>query len=149
MSGRSVLAWLGATCLAAVLAAGAAAHTQIGALGPAASATDYYQVTCSNDGTGPPQSLLLELRDEGPQGGPLLSVQVFRNGELANATDPDDTDLDFGPLIWVNGGGGVYHVLVDKSGAGAENYRLSYHCVTGPNGTGQHTGTSTSVRQNQ
>ena len=136
-------------CVSWAIAGGALAHTQTGALGTSAAATDYYQITCSDDGAGTPGSLALELRDEGPEAAPLVSVQVARGGELANATDPDDSDLDYSPLISVNGGPGVYAVLVDKSGPGSENYRLSFHCVTGPNGTGLHTGTSASVRQNQ
>ena len=40
-------------------------------------------------------------------------------------------------------------VLVDKSAAGAENYVLTFHCVTGPDGTGLHTGTDVIARQNQ
>ena len=143
---RSVLA---CTWLSAFLASGVVAHTQTGALGTSASATDYYQITCSDDGAGPPASLALEVRDEGPQGDPLVSVQITRGDALANTTDPDDTDLDYGPLITVNGGAGVYRVLVNKSGSGTENYRLSFHCVTGLDGGGQHTGTSVSTRQNQ
>jgi len=40
-------------------------------------------------------------------------------------------------------------MLVNKTDAGSETYTLSYHCLTGPDGTGGHTGTSHTVRQNQ
>ena len=131
------------------LATPALAHTQAGSLGTSESATDYFQITCSDDGAGTPGSLAIQVRDEGPQGDPIVNVQITRLGEFANASDPDDTDSAYGPLVTINGGPGVYKVLVDKTGSGGENYRLDFHCVTGPDGTGQHTGTSISTRQNQ
>mgnify|MGYP000848396707 CR=1 FL=1 len=42
-----------------------------------------------------------------------------------------------------------YFVLVDKSGPGAKFYDLTYHCWTGPDGTGVHTGTSLIIRQSE
>ena len=59
-------------------------------------------------------------------------------------------DVSASPLVYVNAGSGtVFDVLVDKSGVGAENYTLTFHCVTGPTGTGLHTGTDVVTRQNQ
>jgi hypothetical protein len=145
--------WLAAGLLAAGfagIARPASAHTQSGSLGAAASATDYYQVTCSDDGSGPPASLSMRVLDTPVTlAAPLLSVQVERGGLLANATDPADGDGAYSPRVSVNGGGGVYEVLVDKSAAGADAYTIEYHCVTGPDGTGLHTGTTITVRQNQ
>lgn len=126
------------------------AHTQAGSLGSGASATDYYQVLCSDDGTGPPASLSIQVLDSAPAAAPLVSVQARNGSALASATDPTDADANASPLIHVNAGAGtVYDVLVDKSGAGVENYVLTFHCVTGPNGTGLHTGTDVVTRQNQ
>jgi hypothetical protein len=128
---------------------GAAAHTQVGSLGSAASATDYYQIVCSDDGSGPPVSLALQLQDASPAGTPLVSAQVQRGSQVANTTDPVDADAAAGPVVAINGGGGAYEVLVNKTSAGAEAYVLTFHCLTGPDGTGIHTGTDVLVRQNQ
>jgi hypothetical protein len=141
----------GAALLALVLFAArpSLAHTQNGSLGAAAGATDLYHVTCADDGSGPPGSLRMQVLDASPVAVPSVSVQVNRGSELANTTDPVDGDTASSPVVWVNGGAGLYEVLVDKSGPGAENYTLTFHCVTGQDGTGLHTGTSISTRQNQ
>jgi hypothetical protein len=139
--------------VALVLALGgsrpALAHTQNGSLGAGAGATDLYHVTCSDDGSGPPGSLRMQVLDASPAAAPYVSVQVNRGAQLASTTDPVDADTSSSSIVWVNGGAGVYEVLVDKSGPGAENYTLTFHCVTGPDGEGLHTGTSISTRQNQ
>jgi hypothetical protein len=133
-----------------LVAGPAAAHTQAGSLGSGAAATDVYQVICSDDGAGPPASLSIQVLDGSPAAAPLVSVQVRNSLELANSTDPTDGDTTASPLVHVNAGSGtVFDVLVDKSGAGAENYVLTFHCVTGPDGTGLHTGTDVIARQNQ
>jgi hypothetical protein len=136
--------------LLACLAGSATAHEQTGSLGADAAATDYYEVTCSDDGSGPPASLIVQVTDTGANGDPLVSVQAHKGSQFANTTDPaDDDDTTPSPLVFVNGTAGVYEVLVDKSDAGAETYRLSFHCQTGANGGGVHTGTSIAIRQNQ
>jgi hypothetical protein len=128
----------------------AAAHTEAGSLGNGASATDYYLVICSDDGAGPPASLSIQVLDGSPAAAPLVSVQVRNGLELANSTDPTDGDTTASPLVHVNAGSGtVFDVLVDKSAAGSENYTLTFHCLTGPNGTGLHTGTDVVTRQDQ
>lgn len=137
--------------LAIGLAAGpSAAHTQSGSLGVNAAATDYYQVICSDDGAGAPGSLSVQVLDAAPAAAPLLSVQVRNGTGLASSTDPIDGDGSGSPTIHVNvQTGAVFDVLVDKSGVGGENYELSFHCVTGPDGTGLHTGTTIVTRQSQ
>ena len=132
------------------LAAPAAAHTQSGSLGSGAAATDNYQILCSDDGAGPPASLSVQVLDAAPAAAPLVSVQVHNGLLLASSTDPVDGDTVASPIIHVNTDAGVvYDVLIDKSGTGAENYVLTFHCLTGPNGTGLHTGTDIVTRQNQ
>jgi hypothetical protein len=127
----------------------AQAHDVSGGLGAAAAATDLYQVTCSDNGTGAPVSLRVQVRDLTPVAVPTVSVQVHASGLLANSSDPVDADTTSSPVIAVNGGAGPYDVLVDKSAAGSEAYTLSFHCQTGPDGTGNHAGTLHSVKQNQ
>ena len=146
-----VLPFFAALLLALALggASVASAHTQAGSLGAAASATDSYQVTCSDDGSGAPASLIVQILDASPAAAPLVMVQAQKGTELVNSTDPGDADADPSPEAFVNGGAGVYNVLVDKTGAGAESYTLTYHCYTGPNGTGIHTGTTLTTLQNQ
>lgn len=139
----AVLGWVGS-------AAPVAAHTQNGALGGGAAATDYYQVLCSDDGTGVPASLSVQISDEAPSAATLVSVQVRNGPDLLTSTDATDADGSASPLIHVNVRSGfVFDVLVDKTGAGGENYVLTFHCKTGPDGTGLHTGTDIVTRQNQ
>lgn len=148
-SARGALRASGALAIALWLVPGASsAHTQNGSLGATASATDYYQITCSDDGTGPPASLAVEVMDAVPAGS-LVSVQIQRGSALTNVTDAVDGDASASPPVWVNGGAGVYDVLVDKSSADVAIYTLDYHCYTGADGTGDHTGTSLVTRQNQ
>jgi len=125
------------------------AHDQAGALGAAASATDYYRISCFDDGSGPPVSLTFQVRDPAPSDAPKVSVQVRVGDGLANSTDTNDGDALHGPLVALNGGSAVYEVLVDKSAAGADTYQIAYHCWTGPDGSGLHTGTDIVSVQNQ
>jgi hypothetical protein len=144
-------AWLALAALITVCAAPlrGSAHTVNETLGASASATDFFQVICSDDGSGAPQSLSVQVRDNAAVEAPLVSVQVQRGAGLVNATDAVDGDSGASPLVAVDGGAGAYDVLVDKSGAGAESYTLTFHCTTGPGGTGLHTGTSDVTLQDQ
>lgn len=133
-----------------LLAGPAAAHTQSGSLGADATATDLHQIVCSNDGTGAPGSLSVQILDDVPAAAPKVGVQVRGGSLLSTSTDPVDGDATASPLISVDVTTTlVFDVLVDKTGAGSENYVLTYHCLTGPNGTGLHTGTALVTRQNQ
>lgn len=146
---RAVLARLFLFGVALTPSAGIA-HTQNGALGTAASATDLYTILCSDDGTGVPASLSVQVQDVAPAAAPLVSVQVRNGTALLNSTDPTDADGVASPLVSVNAVAGTsYDVLVDKTTDGAESYVLTYHCWTGPDGTGLHTGTDLIVRQSQ
>jgi hypothetical protein len=138
-----------ALALGLAAAGDARAHEVSGGLGTAASATDLYLVTCSDEGGGAPASLLVQVRDTSSAAAPLVSVQVQKGTLLRSSTDPVGADAVSSPAIAVNGGSGGYDVLVDKSAAGNESYTLTFHCQTGPDGTGTHTGTSHTVRQNQ
>jgi hypothetical protein len=142
---RSILAGRrsGLGLAAALLLAGpAAAITQPGSLASAAEDVDFYRVTCSNDGSGAPASLVTQVLDASPVAAPLVSVQSQKGSLATNATDPVDGDGSASPAAFVNGGAGSYDVFVDKSAAGAESYQLSVQCMTGANGTGVATGTA-------
>jgi hypothetical protein len=132
----------------AACAVTAFAHTQDGSLGAAAAATDYYQVSCTDDGTGAPGSLVLQVDHRGSEGAPTVLVVAHRGAAATTSADVPGGALP-GPLVHVNGADGVYNVFLSKSGGGAVNYSLVYHCMTGLNGTGLHTGTTIVFRQNQ
>ena len=135
--------------LSAFVCNSAGAHEVTGTLGANARAVDYYQVTCSDDGSGAPASLLVQIRDNAPLAAPVLEVLAHKSiaASSVNAA-PADPGV-FSPAIAVNGTAGVFNVFVRKTGAAAENYTLSSHCMTGANGTGLHAGTDVVLRQNQ
>lgn len=135
----------------AVLAYGnvANAHSQSGSLGTAAAATDYYQVSCTDDGSGPPASLVAQVQSLSSSGSPVPAVVVHRRNIASSSTDLVGGDAGASPLVAVNADDGVYNVFVIKSAAGSVNYTLTYHCMTGPNGTGLHTGTTLVTQQNE
>jgi hypothetical protein len=130
----------------------AGAHEQGGSLGSAASATDFYQVTCSQDVGGPPPALLLlQILDtssapaaEAPA---LIAVQAQVGTLVRNSTDPVGGDGSPSPAITLDGGAVVYDVLVYKTEAGSDGYSLTYHCFSA--GQTEHTPTSITTRQNQ
>jgi hypothetical protein len=96
-------------------------------IGATVGATDYFQVTCSNNGAGNAGRLEVSVR---------------------NTTDPVGANGVYSPLVTVAGGNGVYNVIVDKTTAAARQYDIQYHCMTLTTG-GVHTGTAISQQQNQ
>lgn len=158
--------------LLAVSASPVHAHTQNGSLGAGATATDYYQVTCSDDGSGPPGSLVTQVASLTSTGGgavtgpsaPLMrhlpapvsptpgstaaaSVVVHKGNIAITSSDLTGGDADGSPLVYVNGGDGVYDIFVNKAATGAVNYTLQFHCMTGVNGGGIHTGSDIVIKQ--
>jgi hypothetical protein len=152
----SMRSWLVVSALVATGYAGiASAHTQIGVLGKRADKSDIYEITCSDDGNGPPARLEVEIEDLLPIRPPLVSVQVLKGSESVTTTDPKEGDSRPGLAVSNNGGAGAYTVTVsklakpgkpDRSRRYKELYSLDYHCITGSN---QHTGTNTVTIQNQ
>ena len=124
----------------------ASAHDQAGALGAAAAATEYYKVTCYDDGAGPTASLSLQVIDLAPVAAPLVSVQVLKGILVKNTTDAVDGNAAYSPALSLAGGNGAYSVIVDKTAIGAETYSLQYHCLTS---AGAHTGSLIAPLQNQ
>lgn len=127
----------------------AEAHSQPGSLGVAASATDYYEVTCYDDGHGVPGSLEIQIRDASPGAAPFVSAQAHAGSIVRSVSDDVVADILPSPQAFVNGGAATYFVLVDKSGSGGKFYDLTYHCWTGPDGTGIHTGSFLVPRQSE
>jgi hypothetical protein len=142
-------ALLAALCLAllAMPAGLALAHTQTGSLATGAAATDYYQVTCSDDGDGPPGSLVFQVENVSSPTSPLANVLVQKGIMATSSSDPTNGDGVASPLVWINGLDGVYNLYLSKTSTGAVNYTITYHCMTGANGTGLHTGTDIVFKQ--
>jgi hypothetical protein len=138
------------TLLCVALSPGwALAHTQDGSLADAPASTDFYQVTCSDDGSGVPASMVAQVTNRGPAVASTVSVLVHRGAAATSAADATGADGNASPSVFVNGGDGVYNVFLTKAGGGAVNYTLSFHCMTGANGSGLHTGTTIVSRQSQ
>ncbi len=137
-----------ATSVLSVLgyAGSASAHDQSGTLGVAATATDYYQVSCYDDGNGSAQKLAVQIKDAAPVAAPIVSIQVVKGRKASNSTDAVDGNAAYSPLLNITGGDGDYNVTVSKTAAGAETYTFQFHCVTSG---GDHTGTDIAVLQNQ
>lgn len=131
------------------IAPSARAHSQPGSLGVAASATDYYEITCFDNGSGAPGSLEIQIRDSSPGAAPFVSVQVHHGLSLRSVSDDLVADILPSAEIYSNEGAAIYFVLVDKSGSGGKFYDLTYHCWTGPDGTGVHTGSNLVPRQSE
>ncbi len=138
--------------LAGVCAASTHAHEQSGSFtSGAAAATDYYQVTCSDDGNGAPDHLSFQVKDLTPNAS-RVSVLVGKGATCSpkacarNSTDRIDTDAAYSLPASVAQGPGVYLVFVKHTGPGSDAYSLSYHCETVDN---LHTGTNITARQQQ
>lgn len=137
------------------------AHDIDGTLGPAASATDYYQIQCfdNKEGAGQSEELELDLLTTGT-GTPVVSMQVSTESPVRfySATDPSggnsspsqaivakndqpDMLIDGNP----NNGNGYYYLSVNKTLPGVQTYHITYHCQ----GSGGHTGTEITAIQNQ
>ncbi len=125
---------------------GASAHDISGALGKSPTATDYYQLSCYDDGNGPADHLSIQVIDMAPVAKPLISVQVTKGILAGNTTDAVDGNATYSPALKMKGGDGDYAVTVDKTAAGLETYSLQYHCETS---TGDHTGTGYAILANQ
>ena len=124
----------------------AMAHTQLGALGTAATATDIYMATCQDDGSGSPDRLTSKIIDLPPVMAPVISLTVTRNGKSVVARDNADGDAKYSPEVQLREGKGVYTLAVSKSAKGAEIYRFALHCSTD---AGVHTGSSIVKKQDQ
>lgn len=138
---------LAASTIAAVCGASvASAHTVSGTLGTAATATDLYYVTCSNDGAGNTAKLQVAVRDNAPVAAPLVSITAIKSLKAGSTTDTTDGNATGSAPVIVAGTNGVFYVAVTKSAAGAESYTADFHCMTATNA---HTGTAASLKQNQ
>jgi hypothetical protein len=89
------------------------------------------------------------VQNRGPNATSTVFVVAHRGTSATSAADATGGDVAASPLVFVNGADGVYNVFVSKAGSGVLNYTLTYHCMTGADGGGLHTGTTIVFRQNQ
>ncbi|PSJ18131.1 hypothetical protein [Nitrosomonas supralitoralis] len=130
------LATLGYACISSAHDAGAIMDPN----GNVASFTGYGQVTCFDDGNGPPDHLVASVQDTSlPQENLLVNLQIIQGKHAINTTDAISGDGRFSDNISVFGGQGPYLLLVNKTGPGLRKFIVSYHCMTFDN---VHTGTS-------
>ena len=112
--------------------------------GTVASFTGYALVTCIDD-IGVTDRLVASIKDTSPpQDNLLVSLQIIKGSRAASTTDPVSGDGNFSPEARVQGGSGVYQILVNKTIAGARSFIVSYHCMTASN---EHTATEITVKQ--
>ncbi len=128
----------------------AAAHGGAAILGEAGNnpnATGLAEVTCFDDGNGTPDNLLAEITDRSaPIDGLLINLQLYKGNKATSTTDPVSGDADHSPTVQLQGGAGVYRMLVNVTAAGSRAFEVTWHCQTSD---GTHTGTNIVVRQFQ
>lgn len=116
--------------------------------GSVASFTGYALVTCTSTGSIPTDHLVASVKDISlPQDNLLVNLQIIKGERAISTTDPVSGDADSSPAVSVQGGNGVYLLLVNKTGAGARSFIVSYHCVAADGVT--HTETDIKVNQFQ
>jgi hypothetical protein len=111
------------------VAPGTSEFSHTGALGASAWATDVWTVTC------PATTVRLETQviDLSPVAAPLVSVQAIKeNVNATNSTDPAE-DAAYSPLVSLEGGAGIFYVLVDKTMEGQELYAVDIMCKNSAN----------------
>jgi hypothetical protein len=147
--------FIAASLLIAGYAGQSLAHSTDGVLDPNgnnASATNFWQLICYDDGNGAPHHLYTQIQDNSPPvPGLLLSTQIFTANAMANTTDTVSADGQGSNPASLYGGaptGGaqIYYISVSKTKAGSRSFSLIYHCQTA-NDT--HTGTDITAYQAQ
>jgi len=109
--------------------------------------TGLAQITCSSTGSEPTDHLLARIRDNSaPVHGLLVNLQLYKGSKAVNITDTVSGDANFSPFISLQGGNGVYYLMINKTDAGARAFDLEWHCTAA---SGTHTDTDISVLQFQ
>ena len=127
-----------------------AAHNQAGSFTTGlANAVDFYQVTCSDDGSGAPSYLEFQVKDTTANTAKVQALvqkgtSCGVNACAVTTLDTIDTDALYSPLAKVTQGAGVYNLFVSHTSTGADAYDVLLHCKTA---AGVHTGTSIVSRQ--
>jgi hypothetical protein len=123
------------------------AGATLDANGTTLSATGLAAIACFDDGSGEPHQLFAQIRDlSEPVDGLLLNVQLLKGNKATNSTDPISGDGEYSPGVVLEGGPGIYYIMVNKTGPGPRAFDVVWHCETADN---FHTGTSITVLQFQ
>ncbi len=104
-------------------------------------------VNCFNDGSGPPDNIIVSIRDNSPPvPGLMVNVQVVssKGDKAISISDTVSGDADFSPFVLLQDGAGPYTLIVNKTDIGARDFDLQYHCNTAND---VHTGTEIGVFQ--
>jgi hypothetical protein len=124
------------------------AHSTRATIDPAgnsATFTGLARVTCFDDGGGPAAQLMARVRDNSaPVANLLLNLQLLKGTSAISISDTVSGDANYSDFIALSGGNGTYTMMLNKTAAGARNFDIEWHCVTG---SGQHTGTDIIVDQ--
>jgi hypothetical protein len=112
----------------------ASAHTARATMDPrgiSATFTALARVTCFDDGNGLPDALQVRLRDNSPATpGLLVSVQLLKGKQAVSITDITSGDADYTLPLQLQGGAGVYTMMINKTAAGPRDIDIEWHCVT-------------------
>ncbi len=123
------------------------AGATLGADGKNANATALAAVTCFDDGNGKPAGLFTQIKDlSDPVPGLLINIQLYKGIQATSTTDTVSGDADYSKGVQLNGGPGVYQMIVDKTDKGPRRFDVIWHCMTADH---LHTGTDITVRQFQ
>ena len=134
----------------------ASAHTARVTMDPrgiSATFTALARVTCFDDGNGPPAALQVRLRDNSPPvPGLLVSIQLLKGRQAISYTDTTPGNADYTFPLQLEGGTGVYTVMINKTAAGPRDIDIEWHCLTAEHDPQKghdsgHTGTEILVDQ--
>ncbi|SFM01832.1 hypothetical protein SAMN05421880_10455 [Nitrosomonas nitrosa] len=120
------------------------AHEIAGPIDPVGnvpSFTAVAMVTCYDDGNGPADYLIANIKDlpSNPAvEGMFVNMTLFKGSKAISVTDVVPGDDNPSQFIKLSAGNGVYFMIVSKTKAGARNVFVDYHCMTANN---VHTGT--------
>ncbi|HTQ99233.1 MAG TPA: hypothetical protein VMH83_04550 [Candidatus Acidoferrum sp.] len=124
------------------------AHSASATMDPAGNTptfTGLARVTCFDDGSGPPALLYAHVRDNSPPvNGLLVNLQILKGTQALSITDPVSGDANYSDALQLQGGAGVYTLILNKTATGARSFDIEYHCLTA---AGDHTGTDIIVDQ--
>lgn len=141
---------LGASVLSISLVSNVYAHSGGTVLGPDGTnpnATVLVAISCFDDGNGEPAKLFAQIKDQSsPVAGSFVSVQMYKGIKAISTTDNISGDADYSQGIELEGGSGVYWVMITKTTAEPRQFDLIWHCMTDSN---THTGTDIVIRQIQ
>jgi hypothetical protein len=129
----------------AVTADAHSARAVMDVAGNTASFTALARITCFNDGAGNAAKLVARVRDNSPAINNLfINLQLLKGVQALSITDTTPGDAHYSDSIALAGGNGVYTLLLNKTGPGARDFDVEWHCMTA---TDDHTGTDIIVDQ--